>query len=163
MLLEEMDARHTILGISLTVSTLFEVPFLIFASSFLRRFGNRGLLFIAIGFTALRTLLYAVVGGPFLIIAIQVIHGLTYPALTIAGVNFADDNAPTGFKSTAQGVFGAVQGGLGTAAGNLVCGLLIDQVGVRGMFSWMGGMLVVSLAVLMLVNTRLNGNNPRYT
>lgn len=155
LLLEDMGARRTLLGVALLVATVFEAPVMVFSSNLLRRFGNRGLMFIALATTALRSLLYSQVGGPAGVIALQLLHGLTYPALWLAGVNFAAAHAPPGFKSSAQGLFGAVQGALGTAVGNLLCGALIDWFGIQGMYTAIGTVLFASLFVLLLINQRI--------
>ena len=155
LLLEDMGARRTLLGVTITVSTIFEVPVMIYSSTLLRRFGNRGLMFIALGTTALRSFLYSIIGGPGWVIGLQVLHGLTYPALWLAGVNFAADHAPPGFKASTQALFGAVQGALGGAAGNMLSGYLIDRSGVQGMYATISLLLFVSLGVLLLANRRV--------
>lgn len=105
---------------------------------FLRRFGNKGFLFIAMAVIGLRNLLYAGVTDPTQILLVQVFHGLTSPLVWIAGVNFVAEKAPRGLNATAQGMFATTLLGIGTASRNLLSGILIDGFGIRGMFSIVG-------------------------
>jgi hypothetical protein len=40
---------------------------------------------------------------------------MIFPAMWLSGVAYADEHAPAGLKSTAQGLFGAVAFGFGAA------------------------------------------------
>lgn len=142
-------------GITLTVSTIFEAPVMLQAHTILVRFGSQGSIFFAMLIIGLRNLLYASAGTPNQILAIQVLHGLTYPLLWLAGVSYAAERAPRGLSATAQGMFASVLMGLGTASGNFFCGWLIDQVGVYGMFRVVGLIVLGSLGSLFLLSKRL--------
>ncbi|MGH2626886.1 MAG: MFS transporter, partial [Anaerolineales bacterium] len=113
ILLEEMGTTTTFVGIALTISTLSELPVMFFSPWLLRRFKPEGLLLVAMASSGLRALLYFVAGSPDVVLAIQVLHGLTFPALWIAGVTYASENAPPGLGATAQAFFGSVLMGLG--------------------------------------------------
>jgi PPP family 3-phenylpropionic acid transporter len=154
LLLDEMGAPTSYLGVAITLSTLFELPILFGSSYLLARRSNRSVLFFAVAITGLRCLLYAVVATPGQVLAIQLLHGLTYSLILIAGVNFAAKHAPPGLSATAQGLFNAVQGGLGGAAGNLVCGLLLDQFGIAGMMASLGWLTFGALAVIVFLEMR---------
>jgi PPP family 3-phenylpropionic acid transporter len=145
----------TIVGIALTVSTIFEVPIMLSSHFFLKRFGNQGLLFMAMAVVGLRNLLYAQVTDPNQILLIQVMHGFTYPAIWLAGVNFVAEKAPTGLNATAQGMFTTVLMGFGTAIGNLLSGVLIDDFGIRGMFNLIGIFTLASLALILPFQRRV--------
>lgn len=99
----------------------------------------------------LRCILYYFAGGPQIVLAIQLLHGLTFPALWGAGVTYAAENAPPGLGATAQGLFGGVLLGFGAAAGSLLGGVLIDRHGIAGMYGVIG-LIVLSSLTLMVVN-----------
>ena len=141
----------TIVGIVLLVSTICEVPVLFFSNGLLLRFGGRGLLVASLAVVSLRNLLYVVSTSALQVFAIQILHGFTFAALWVAGIDFVAQNAPMGLKATAQGLFNTVLIGFGFATGNLLSGVLIDLIGVRGMFAatsvvvFLGLVLVLSL------------------
>jgi MFS family permease len=68
-----------------------------------------------------------------------------------AGVAYADEQAPVGLESTAQGLFGATSFGFGAAVGGLIGGMLLESVGGRGMFFLFGIIILGGLAVVETV------------
>jgi MFS family permease len=66
----------------------------------------------------------------------------------LAGVAYADANAPVGLKSTAQGLFGAMIFGFGAAVGGFVGGLLLEYIGGRGVFFVFGVVILTGLALI---------------
>ncbi|HEX6035098.1 MAG TPA: hypothetical protein VFY83_11710, partial [Anaerolineales bacterium] len=64
-----------------------------------------------------------------------------------AGVSYADENAPAGLKASAQGLFGAMSFGVGSAFSGLVSGLLLESIGGRGMYLVLGIVILAGLAI----------------
>ena len=85
----EIGATKSLMGLSLTVSTLSELPVMIFAGWLLKRLKPRGLMTLGMLVIGLRVLLYSAFNVPGAILLIQLLHGLTYPAIWIAGVAYA--------------------------------------------------------------------------
>jgi PPP family 3-phenylpropionic acid transporter len=150
VLMNSLGGSNTLTGVALTVSTVSELPLMFFSHLLLNRLKPRGLFLLAVAFGAVRCLLYASIGAPAGIIAVQLLHGLTSPALLVAGVNYAAANAPAGLEATAQGVFSGVLMGVGGTLGSLAGGVLIGRVGPAGMFGLLGIVMFVSLGVFLL-------------
>ena len=153
--LQELKASETTMGIALTISTLSELPVLFFADRLLKRLKAHGLLVLAMTVTGVRLLLYAALNFPAGVLVFQLLNGLTFPAVWVAGVSYADENAPAGMSATAQGLFGATVFGFGAAAGGFLGGLLLESAGGRGMYLVFGVMVLVSVAIITLVERRL--------
>lgn len=148
----EMGASKTTMGIALTISSIGELPVLFFAHHLLRRFKAYGLFILGIGITGLRLLLYAAFNFPAGILIFQLLNGMTFPMIWVAGVSYADESSPPEMKATAQGVFGAAMVGIGAAVGAMAGGLLVGSIGSRLMYLTMGIFTLVSLAVLTLLD-----------
>jgi len=145
--MESLGASKTLMGLSLTISTISEVPVLFFGDRLLRRFGTRGLMLMAMGMVGLRLVLYSTTSLPWVILLIQLVHGLTFPAILVAGVAYADQMALPGMRATAQGMFGSTLMGISAATGGVLGGILIDQVGPAMMYRIVGLVLLGSAGI----------------
>ena len=152
--LEELKADPTMMGIALTIATLSELPVLFFANRLLRRLKAHGLLLLSLGVTGLRMLLYAAFNFPLGVLLVQITNGLTFPAAWVAGVSYADENAPAGLGATSQGLFGAMVMGIGSAAGGFFGGLLLGSIGARGMYLVLGVAVLLGLGLISLIEQR---------
>lgn len=169
LLLKNLGDEHSIFGwlipvstaagIMVAVSTVFELPVMFYSAPLLRRFGNRGVLYIAMGVIGIRNLYYAFVSDSTQILFIQIVHGLTFGVIWLAGVNYAAAHAPRGLNATAQGLFSTVLLSVGFAAGNLLCGVLIDVLGIQRMFAAMGIIVFASLAIVLIIQKRVYAAN----
>lgn len=143
----ELGANETMMGVALTISTLTEVPVFFFGDRLVKRFTTYGLFILALVLIGMRSLLYAAISVPFLVLILQAFGGALFPAMWVAGVSYADENAPVGLKSSAQGLFGAVSFGVGSAVGGFIGGLLLASIGGRGMFLVLGIIILAGLAI----------------
>jgi PPP family 3-phenylpropionic acid transporter len=151
----ELGASETTMGLALTLSTMTELPIFFFGNRLVKRFGSQGLLMISLVLIGLRSLLYALVSAPFAVLIVQMLGGTVFPALWLAGVNYADEHAPPGLKSTAQGLFGAMTFGFGSAVAGFVGGPLLESIGGRGMFLVFGLFILGGIALIEIVKRLL--------
>ena len=150
----ELGGDEFHVGVALLVATLTEIPVFFFGDRLLKKFGSKGLLFLALLITGVRSLLFAVSNAPIFAILAQLLNGFTFPAMWIAGVSYADENAPDGLKSTAQGLFGAMTFGFGSAVGGLIGGILLEGIGGRALFMVYGLIVLLGIGVIMLMEKR---------
>ncbi|HUE98802.1 MAG TPA: MFS transporter, partial [Anaerolineales bacterium] len=143
----ELGANESTMGVASAIATLTEIPIFFFGNRLVKKFGSYGLLILALVLLGIRSLLYGVVSTPFMVLILQAFGGTIFPALWLAGVSYADENAPLGLKSSAQGLFGAMMFGVGSAVAGFAGGLLLESIGGRGMFFVLGVTIFAGLAI----------------
>jgi PPP family 3-phenylpropionic acid transporter len=143
----ELGASEATMGIGLTLSTLTEIPIFFFGHRLVRKFGSYGLLIVALIMMGVRSLLFAAANTASLVLTVQGLGGMLFPAMWLAGVSYADENAPAGLKSSAQGLLGAMSFGVGAAFSGFISGLLLESIGGRGLFFVLGLVILVGLAI----------------
>jgi PPP family 3-phenylpropionic acid transporter len=139
------------MGFAQSVGTISEIPILFFGNHLIKRLKPYGLLMWSMALIGLRLLLYAASSTPGLVLLIQLLNGLTFPTMLVAGVSYADENAPPGMRTTAQGLFNAMVSGLGVAVGGFIGGPLLENLGGRGLYLVFGATVLVIVAIVALV------------
>jgi PPP family 3-phenylpropionic acid transporter len=143
----ELGANESTMGFALTITTLTELPIFFLGHRLVRKFGSYGLLLLALVLMGIRSLFYASVSTPLMVLFVQVFAGTMFPAMWLAGVSYADENAPAGLKSSAQGLLGAMTFGVGSAVSGFIAGPLLASIGGRGMFLVFGIIILAGVGV----------------
>lgn len=150
--LQKIGTDPAWMGWALTISTIAEFPALLIAHRLMKRLGPNGLLTLGLAATALRCGLYGIIKVPWLALVVQLMQFFTFPILLVAGVSYADENAPAGMGATAQSIFSSSFIGFGFAAGGFFGGVLIQFIGVQQMFFVFG--VILFLAALIFAWTQ---------
>ncbi len=153
--LKEMGASESTMGLALMIGVIAEIPILFFGNQLIKRLKPFGLLMLSVAVTGLRLLLFASTDQPNLVLVFQILNGLTFAVLWVAGVSYAAENAPKGMRTSAQGLFSATVMGFGTAAGGFIGGPLLESVGGRGLFFIFGIGVLLITALASLIQKRL--------
>lgn len=146
--LTELGANGNQIGFAFTIATVTELPVFFFGHHLVKRFTPYGLYRIALVLIGIRSLFFGFVNTFPLAILVQALGGMLFPAFWSAGVAYADEHAPAGLKSTAQAIFGAASFGIGSAVGGLICGVMLESIGGRGMFTVLGIIILAGLALV---------------
>lgn len=143
----ELGASESMMGIATSIATVTEILVFFLGNRLVKKFGSYNLLILALVMSGLRSVLYSLISTPSMVLVLQVFGGMIFPALWLAGVSYADQNAPVHLKSSAQGLFGAMTFGVGSAAAGFLGGLLLETIGGRGMFLLLGIIVLVGLVI----------------
>jgi PPP family 3-phenylpropionic acid transporter len=143
-----LGANESQIGFAIMIATLTELPIFFFGNRLLRRFEAQKLFFFSLLMMGIRSIFYALVQTTSAVFVVQAFGGMIFPAMWLAGVAYADEHAPAGLKSTAQGLFGAMSFGFGAAVGGFLGGLLLESVGGRGMYLVFGFIILGGLVMI---------------
>ena len=149
--LESMGASRVVMGLSLTVATLSEIPIFLNSRRLLRG-GAPFLLAVSLAIMVVRAFAYANMTAAWQVLLISLLHGPTFSAMWSAGVAYADETAVPGLSATAQGIFSGTVLGLGSALGALVGGFLYESSGAVVAFQWAGWATLAALILFVGVN-----------
>lgn len=132
--MKSLGSGESVMGLALTIGIIAEIPILFFVSYFIKKYKPYTLILFSLGVTSLRFLMLAITTNPIIVLLLQLLNGFTFPLLTVAGITYADEQAPQGLSATSQGLFNASSGGIGSAVGGFAGGLLFTSIGGRGMY-----------------------------
>jgi PPP family 3-phenylpropionic acid transporter len=146
---DELGGSRTIMALSLTVTTLSEIPFWFLSAVMLRRLGVTKMIVISLAATALRMFALAAIQDPWLILPISLLHGPMFAIMWAAGVAEADASAPAGLGATAQGLFSAASLGLGAALGGFLGGPTYEALGFPALFNILGWLTIATILIFV--------------
>jgi PPP family 3-phenylpropionic acid transporter len=153
--LKGLGTPEAVMGLILMIGTFTEIPVFFYGHHLVRRFKPYPLFMLAMTLTGLRLLAFAASTTPAQAILVQLLNGLTFPAVWIAGVAYADANAPAGLSATAQGMFGVMIFGFGAAVGGFFGGPLLESLGGRGLYLVYGCIVLLIVGIGALLEKRL--------
>ena len=153
--MKELGARESTMGLALTLGTVCEIPVMFFGNRLLKYFKAYPLFILSLIITGVRLLLFSIATSPNHVMVFQLLNGLAFPAMWLAGVSYVDEHAPVGMSATAQGVFGAAVFGVGTALGGFIGGALLEAIGARGLCLAFGSVTMFGVVIILLVGRLL--------
>lgn len=132
--LGDIGVPRSIMGLSLLAEGVGEVPVFFFSHHLMRRWSKRTLLIIAWVVYATRLLILSVMPTPWLVLPLQLAMGVAFSAMWSAGVSLTSEMAPEGMGATALALYWAARGGLASATGAFLGGIVFDQWGAPTLF-----------------------------
>jgi MFS family permease len=113
--------------------------------------GRRPLLMAGFAFVVVRGLLFAGVGNPYLLVAVQLLDGLTGAAMSVlVPLTIADLTRGTGRFNVTQGMIGTMTG-LGASLSPTIAGYLTDGFGSPFAFLALAGIAAMGLLAVGLL------------
>lgn len=135
------------IGILLAVAVTSEVGVLSLAHRIEARIGAFGLFALGVAGQLVRWSAMALAANLWLIVALQLLHGLTFAAFWAGAVGVVQKWTDPGSRASGQALWAAVSRGLAGAAGTLIAGRIYDAFGVRTLFWCAAGMAAAALVL----------------
>ncbi|GAB5355164.1 hypothetical protein AAMO2058_000182600 [Amorphochlora amoebiformis] len=152
-LTQSLGSSLLICGVSVVVTVMFEIPLFMISDSLFERFGVVPLIVIAQVAYAIRALGYTLFDNPWLVLAVEPLHGVTYACFKTALVQYTkSDVADQGLETTAQGMASAVNA-IGQICGQWIGGWVLQEYGSNILYR--GAALIVCISSSLLVGVHL--------
>eukprot|EP01043_Picozoa_sp_COSAG02_P008453 COSAG02_NODE_270_length_26392_cov_29.151980_16_plen_455_part_00 len=109
---QKLDASGYVLGLLTTATGIANTLMWWIQPYMIKSLGSRLTLCVAMSSTVVRCVLYTIATEPWQVVAIQLLHGVSWVCIWSGGTAFAHEMAPPHLKSTAQGILNSVYGGV---------------------------------------------------
>lgn len=148
---DSFGVRHPIVLSS--ISQVSETLFILTIPFFLKRFGIKVVMLIAIFAWMLRFGLFAF-GDPgpglWMLVMSMIVYGMAFDFFNISGAMYVNLEANERIRASAQGLFMVMTNGLGAFLGTMVAGAVVDHYTVDGLRDWQGIWLTFAGYALVL-------------
>ena len=151
--METMGARDTLIGQAWSVGAFAEIPVMFFSTWLIRRLKARNMIAIGFFFYGLRLLLYAIMPRPEWVLAINLLHGLSYGFYWLGSVNYVNEMAPDDLKATSQSML-ATFFNVASVAGSPISGWMFDSLGPSQMYLISGLVCWSAVSIFIGLNYR---------
>lgn len=133
-----LHASNSLLGASVALSVLFEIPIFMISHNLLVRFGAVTMIAASQLAFVVRVWSYSVIDNALWVCIVEPLHGISFGLLYSAGVQYSSAIVPPTQIASALSIFFMVQFGIGGVFALACGGVLIDSVGVTVTFQLCG-------------------------
>ncbi|OCT13684.1 MFS transporter [Paenibacillus pectinilyticus] len=131
---KEMGGDSVLLGWSMVISSLSELPFLLFSAKIFKRISISMLLIIAALASTLRWFLFSQIDNPHWLLPVQLLHGLIFIVLSVTLATFINREVPPEWKASGQTLNGLLSLGAARIIGSFIGGIMSAAYGMRQVF-----------------------------
>lgn len=150
----QLGADNSLLGWAMLFSAMSELPFLLFGHKIIRRFGIPTVLLGTAFFAGLRWLLLYFVHNPYLVLPIQMLHGLIFIVLMVTLAIFINEEVPKELKASGQTLNGLISLGIARIIGSMIGGIASEYVGMREVFLYSSAVAFITFVVFAFIFAR---------
>lgn len=144
---KQLGGDSALLGWGMFISAASEIPFLLFADRIIRRLGSKGTLIMSILVMAIRWFLLYAVTDVYVILGMNILHGLSFIVMAYSMVTYINKNVPKELRASGQTMNGLIGMGLARIAGSIFGGFLSDMVGTQKVFLYASILNFTAVAV----------------
>ena len=149
------DLHWDAIGALWAVSSIAEVPLMIYARRFIKKHSPMQGVAIASGALVVRLLIYAVFPTKAGAVIGQALHSLCYGLFLPSAIAFINLKTPPEHRTTGMALFNGIGMGLPTLLGSIIGGNLIELFGYRQMFASFSLFAVASLVIYFIYKKKL--------
>ena len=148
--LREMGGVQILMATVTLINSTAEVLFYVLSDRVINRIGHFRVIYLGLICFAVRFFYYSFLRAPWMVLPVEITHGMTSAAIRLALVSYLGKEAGSG--GLLQGVFSGVHTGLGFSIGGLTGGIMVHEFGHSITFLIFGEVSLVILFSFILVN-----------
>jgi PPP family 3-phenylpropionic acid transporter len=143
----EMGGDNVLLGWSMVVSSLSEIPFLLLSGKIFKRVKISYILLGAAFATTVRWYLFSSIENPYWVLPVQLLHGLIFIVLSVTMATIINKEVPMELKASGQTFNGLLSLGVARIIGSFFGGIASEHIGMHKVFLYNSIVSLVCLAV----------------
>ncbi|WNR47045.1 MFS transporter [Paenibacillus roseipurpureus] len=145
--MKELGGDSALLGWSMVISSMSELPFLLFSAKIFKRVPISVLLLMAGLASSLRWYLFSQIYDPHWLLPVQVLHGAIFIVLSVTLATFINREVPPEWKASGQTLNGLLSLGAARIIGSFLGGILSAAYGMRQVFLYSSGVSLTCVVV----------------
>ena len=152
---EELGGTYTVMGLTVVVTVVFEIPVFHFAPALLDKYGPGRLQQAAAAAYLVRVVGYTLIpeGAMAWVLLLEPLHGVTYGAAATSNVEYMARLSPKGYEATSQGLLSGLRG-VGSIAGLSLGGWIDDAYGAKVMYRLYATIVAIGLGIFLFTDRR---------
>lgn len=116
------------------IGATVEIPFMFFSGVLIKRFGIVRIMMLAMSLVSVRLLAYSASPGLWPVLAVQVVHGITFATFHAATIEFLRRKIAAPRRAWAMALYVSLAGGLPSLVGSSLGGYIVDRFGYAPMY-----------------------------
>jgi PPP family 3-phenylpropionic acid transporter len=129
-----MGGDSFLLGCSMVISSLSEIPFLLYSGRIMKRIRITHILLVASIATALRWFSFSLTDNPYWVLPAQVLHGLIFIVLSVTMAIYINQEVPKELKASGQTLNALLSMGIARIIGSFFGGIASETFGMKNIF-----------------------------
>lgn len=150
LFLQFIGASSWMVGSTIALQALIEMPMMAAVPFLLKRFSMRRIIFVGAMVLPIRWFLYIFIENPNWVLPTQILHSVAVVGFMVIGVSFIDKHISPKWRATGQGLYNAATSGIGAAIGAGLAGVIFDRYDIRAV--WLLNLIfgLIGLGLLMI-------------
>ena len=155
VLMAQHGATSVHIGIALTISAIFEIPFLLYSQRIINKIGLRSTLLLACVAFMVRWILCGTLKSAWPLAFVCVLHGFGHIVVSYCTSSYINKTVSYDMRASGQTLLGMTNYGFSKCFICFVGGALSDMFGVGTVFLFCSGLSLVAFLILMLFLPKL--------
>lgn len=161
LFLNFLGAQEWLVGMTVSLQAIVEVPFMILVPISVKRFGAQAVILAGAVLLPLRWALYYFIQRPEWVAPSQLIHGVAMVSFFVVGVAYIDQLISPRWRATGQALYGSALFGVGSAMGNYLTGIALEWFDLRSVWVLSFILGLIGLGLLLFAFSRKHPKDVR--